>query len=204
MSPATASPESVDPAIRAELERESVEPRLLSECLAYPTNDWAVALPERLRKAGYRKLAGLIRSDDAGRLRAEHFRLFGSAAACRPDLATYLTANDFQQARHLADLAGFYKAFGLEAPAKRPDDAAVMLEFLAYLRFKKRYAKAMGWEEQGQVTGEAEAELMKTYLRPGLLKFSDTLATTAADGFYRELAAAFAAFAGRRWWAWWR
>ncbi len=207
MSPVTASPDPAALAAREELEAGARAPRVLSECLAYPTDEWAKALAPKLAAGpfrGARALAAALRADGVERLRAEHFRLFGSAAACRPDLVTYLTNNDFQQARHLADLAGFYKAFGVEAPVRRPDDAAVALEFLAYLRFKRRYAAAMGWSEQAVVTGEAEADLFKTYLRPGLLKFSDALATTAGARFYRELAGACAGFAGRRWWAWWR
>jgi len=61
---------------------------------------------------------------------------------CPPFETEYLPSRDaFQRAQELADVAGFYQAFGLQPPPRcglRPDHAALELEFVAFLLEKIR------------------------------------------------------------------
>ncbi|MBI3098577.1 MAG: molecular chaperone TorD family protein [Planctomycetes bacterium] len=53
----------------------------------------------------------------------------------------YGAAHVFAQSNELADIAGFYRAFGLAAPAtERIDHIAVEFEFMSFLAFKEAYA----------------------------------------------------------------
>ena len=78
-------------------------------------------------------------------LAAEHTRLFGSNPACSNDLAEYMTEQPFNKAQKMAEMAGFYRAFGLEVEeAARPDNVSVVFEFLSFMYQKRIYAIEKG------------------------------------------------------------
>jgi mono/diheme cytochrome c family protein len=205
---ATASPDRAAAAAHRslrDLAPEAAVPRLLSEALGFPDAAWLPGFAERLRASGVprgRVLAAALLGEGAAALRDEHVRLFGSAGVCRPDLGPYLAPRrDFDQMQRIAEMAGFYRAFGLGVEGRRPDDAAVVLEFLAYLRFKARYAAAMGWAEREAVTLRAERDFVRGFARPGLLGFARDLAERARGRFYPVLAASLRRAVRRPWWA---
>jgi DMSO reductase family type II enzyme chaperone len=79
--------------------------------------------------------------------REAYVRAFGHVTL--PDCPLYETAcglgDPFAQAQALADLTGFYRAFGLDmAPAagERADHLAVELEFMHYLAYREAFAQA--------------------------------------------------------------
>lgn len=124
----------------------------------------------------------------AGDLAPEHFRLFGPAPACPQELTLHLVENPFEQARMMAHMAGFYRAFGVEtAPGERPDNLAVALSFLSFLCLKARNAMEKGLADAQEVTAAAIADFTKEFLAPGVAAFSSSLATQTSSPFYLAL-----------------
>lgn len=116
--------------------------RLLALALAPPSHTGREAvldLADALGETGADVDVGVI-SDAFGRtaldeLVATHSRLFGGGVALAPYESSY-ERDPFRQARVIADVAGFYRAFGAAAhgpAAERPDHAGTELEFLGFL-----------------------------------------------------------------------
>ncbi len=86
-------------------------------------------------------------------LREEYVRTFGFIMnrECPPYETEFHQIEDtFFRSQQMADIAGFYRAFGLEpgSPAReRPDHIALELEFVAFLLLKKRLAAAEGRDD---------------------------------------------------------
>jgi TorA maturation chaperone TorD len=135
--------------------------RLLSLGLAVPDDeslDELGALAGALRERGIAAerldalAAALADADERARLEAEHHRLFDGDAPCPPNEGGW-EADPFRAVRGLADVAGFYGAFGAAArgpAAERADHAGCELEFLAFLG-----ARAAALEAEGDARGAA-------------------------------------------------
>lgn len=99
---------------------------------------------------------------------AEHRRLFGHTVAhgCPPYETEYGRSHVFAQAQELADVAAFYRAFGLRPTPRgeRPDHVAVELEFVGLLAMKAAVALAAGSAERAAVATEARARFLGDHL----------------------------------------
>lgn len=182
---------------RIEVPPKAVALRLLSAGFQYPDikgrDRFASLLAEARRvdavpAAGLSALEAAYSRESAAELEAAHFRLFGPAAACTQSLAFHLTKEPYGQAQKLADLAGFYAAFGVEAEG-RSDELPVVLEFLSYLELKKAHAATNGWDDKRRVTEEASAALRGELVRKALEAFTVKLRECGAPEFYLQLAA---------------
>jgi DMSO reductase family type II enzyme chaperone len=148
---------------------------------------FAMALAEQLRPAS---LEGF---------QAAYVTAFGHAARgdCPLNEIEYgdLKADPLFQPHRLADLAAFYRAFGLEVAegaAERPDHIGMELEFMSVLAAKEAY----GYEHQ---LDEAEFELcrnaQKKFLREHLGRWSPGFTRRLARVAVHETLAALAEFA---------
>ncbi len=134
----------------------------------------------------------------------EYNRVFGLVPPkeCPPYGTEYhRTREPFFRAQQLADVAGFYRAFGLEVSSRcpdRPDHVSLELEFLALLLAKERLA----WDRWGQESNQAQVcrEAWLAFFRDQVVwwlgAFARGLARKAARGFYFHLARALAAWLG--------
>ncbi|MDP3937529.1 MAG: molecular chaperone TorD family protein [Deltaproteobacteria bacterium] len=87
----------------------------------------------------------------------------------------------------LADIAGFYRAFGVEVEpgTERPDHIAVELEFMHLLAVKELVAgQSGGQEEQAQICREAQRAFLKDHLGRWSGRLRERLAMTAEGPFY--------------------
>lgn len=182
---------------------------LLSAAFAFPDEPtWARLRGEDGRRA-LQTLAALGADletklnpfSDSGRDRfvAEHVAVFGLTVGSEipPYESPYGAGNMFQEADCMADIAGFYKAFGLE-PAdscpERPDHIAVELEFMHFLAIKEAYALSNEWPDKAQLCREAQQLFLKEHLGRWTPLFLRLLAKRAKGGVFESIANAAAAW----------
>jgi TorA maturation chaperone TorD len=124
--------------------------------------------------------------------------LFGGRVACAPYEASY-ERDPFRGARQMADVAGFYLAFGAEASGaagERPDHVGCELEFLAFLIGRRLAAAEVGDVEGAARCAEAEEAFLSAHVINFLAGFATALAEAAeAVPVYRALAGVAAEFA---------
>jgi DMSO reductase family type II enzyme chaperone len=107
-----------------------------------------------------------------------------------------LKADPLFQPHRLADLAAFYRAFGLEVAdeaAERPDHLGMELEFMSVLAAKEAYAREHQWDDEHcAVLRDAQKKFLREHLGRWAPAFARRLARAAAE----ESLAALAVFTG--------
>lgn len=119
-------------------------------------------------------------------LAEEHTFLFARQVVVPPYASSYKHPSS-DRAQALAEVGGFYSAFGYEVAAARPDlpdHVAAELEFVAVLLAKEAYALAQGWTEQAEVAALAREKFLAEHLAPWLPAFAERLALHARLPFY--------------------
>ncbi len=136
-------------------------------------------------------LLGLVEAThqaDAGELAHEYVFLFDRQVRCPPYEGAYGEAQQMAgKAPQLADVAGFYAAFGLEPAAARPDaedHIAAELEFMSALALKESYLLAEGDAEGLEVTREAQVRFLGDHLGRWGEALADSLKEATALPYY--------------------
>ncbi len=134
---------------------------------------------------------------------AEHARVFGFAGSreCSPYETEYHPNEEvFFRSQQMADIAGFYRAFGLNvSPARheRVDHVALELEFAAFLLIKKRLARCnLGDDRDGELPGivqEARRNFVRDHLSWWAPSFCVALRRKSDGGFYAAVGGVLAA-----------
>lgn len=115
---------------------------------------------------------GLIGAD-RGRLEAEYQRIFGFLLArdCPPCETEYCPQTfSVYRSQRLGDVAGYYRAFGLEPSRRLPerhDHISLEMEFMAWLIGKARYAdlrEGVESEEKAAVCRRAQGRFFEEHL----------------------------------------
>jgi TorA maturation chaperone TorD len=138
-------------------------------------------------------------------LAAEYRRVFGLVLCreCPPYETEYHPSSEpFFCSQQMADVAGFYRAFGLataQAVPERPDYLGLELEFMAFLLLKQRLALAAADHnpdaaEQARVCGEAQRDFFRDHLAWWVPSFATGLRRKAGGDFYAALANVLAAW----------
>ncbi len=70
----------------------------------------------------------------------------------------------FRQTQELADLGGFYRAFGMECDAERPDALSVELEFLHLLTYKIGWAIVQSQESGHEICEKAQRAFLSDHV----------------------------------------
>lgn len=133
---------------------------------------------------------------------ADFDRVFGlvTIRECPPYETEYCSTEDpFLRAQQLADVAGFYAAFGLQggrARPDRPDHVTLELEFMAHLLFKQRLADDGTPEgcERAQTSADAAQRFFRDHLAWWMPSFATGLRSRAKDSFYAKIGKLLAAF----------
>lgn len=171
----------------------------LSAVYLYPFENWSEELPLAAAAAG--RVAGApawptLQPLPLKDLQAAFRHGFGAAGSLCYE-TEYGLPHEFRQAQELADIRGFYLAFGFDmggAVRERPDHLAVELEFLHVLALKEAHARLHGVAEQVEVCVAAQAKFLGDHLGTWVDLFVQSLALNTEDAPYLPLAHFTAAF----------
>lgn len=187
--------------------RRSAIYRLLALAFAYPMPDRIAevaaaadhlaggadgALAEALAR-----LAASGHEADPGSLAGEYLDLFDRGVRCPPYEGAYGPAQLGGKATMLADVAGFYAAFGLEPTSGQPDmedHIAAQLEFMSVLALKEAWALAEGLAGPLAVTRDAQSGFLAQHLGRWAPAFAARVTELAAPGLYPAAVGALSAW----------
>ena len=141
--------------------------------------------------------------ESPGELNRQFEQTFGLlvSTTCPPYETEYINSKfDFQRSNNLADVGGFYRAFGMKPAASRPerhDHIVLELEFLAALIGLTRQAlDDVGRESNDRVKTclRAQERFVREHLAWWAPAFARLLAKENAGGFYEAAGELLAAF----------
>ncbi|MFO0773032.1 MAG: molecular chaperone TorD family protein [Nitrospiraceae bacterium] len=126
-------------------------------------------------------------------LQAEHRRVFSNVITldCPPYETLFGNDHVFAQSHTMGDIAGFYKAFGVELSKdihERIDHLSVELEFMHFLAYKESYALCHDGPEKTQIVVDAQKKFVKDHIGRWVPLFSKMLAKKADSGLFRYIA----------------
>ena len=157
--------------------------RFLADAFLYPTENWLEDLPPLhaiLFDLGLDDFQPPEFDYPLPVLQEEHRRAFGLTGSLCYE-TEYGLPDEFRQSQEMADIAGFYYAFGFRpggARHERPDHLGLQLEFLYVLSLKEAAAAEQRIEEHVEVCIEAR----KSFLNDHLGRWIDLLAEGVARG----------------------
>lgn len=176
--------------------------QFLASAFLYPQENWLEDLPI---------LAGILDELDMPKgwvfgyasqdfsllaLQSEHRRTFGlTGSQCYE--TEFGLPHEFRQSQELADIAGFYQAFGFKVGGsvrERPDHVAVELEFMYLLTLKEAYADVNGLHEQVEICRDAQVKFLRDHLGRWIGLFAESLTRSTQEGPYLSLVQFAAAF----------
>ncbi len=147
-----------------------------------------VELRSTCERLALRPLSNLVKD-----LQTDHVRLFGHSVrgACPPYELEYDRGEIIQQTAELADLAGFYTAFGLQladSAFERPDHAAVECEFMGVLCAKEAWGLETGEPALAESCFDAQRLFLRDHLARWFPAFARRVETADPIGLYGRTA----------------
>ena len=165
--------------------------RLLSLAFSYPTKETHAQLEGALEvarvgasllshemSAGVEAMARAAEGVGARAVERSYQKVFTLSynEDCPPYETAFSASHVFQQTQHQADIAGFYRAFGVQPEGDRPDHLAVELEFAYLLALKEARAR-----EEGNRSGlDTTRAAHRSFLREHLGRWAPLVAGRAA------------------------
>lgn len=131
--------------------------------------------------------------DEARSVAAERVRLF-ERGECPPYESSHRGDVDPLQDVVMADVAGFYKAFGLEPKGELPDHIVSELEFMALLCLKESHALLQEEDEGLEVVRSAQFKFMRDHLGRWVDSFREAVHSKSQVAIYLILADLLADF----------
>ncbi|HKZ22824.1 MAG TPA: molecular chaperone TorD family protein [Thermoplasmata archaeon] len=163
------------------LSEPDTETQVYIERVATPDLDGADELVSR-RSRVHSTVVGLRRAVaelDAGAVPA-----MLAKAGAPPYETEYGMAHVFMKVQTMADVAGFYRAFGLDlatAHRERPDHVAAELEFLHFLLLLQASALTRGERDAYRIVRQAETAFLRDHLALWGPSYLEKVATFDAD-----------------------
>jgi nitrate reductase assembly molybdenum cofactor insertion protein NarJ len=173
--------------------------RFLADALLYPQENWLEDLPALqpvLQDLGLVDLQPSPVDMELSALQLEHRRVFGLTGSLCYETEIGLP-HEFRQSQEMADIAGFYRAFGFTTGGpvrERTDHIAAELEFMHLLALKEACALEAGIAEHREVSLEAQRSFLHEHLGSWAGLFADALEKMTGKGIYSDLARFTAAF----------
>lgn len=97
----------------------------------------------------------------------------------------------------LADIAGFYRAFGIQAQGDRPDHLVAELEFMAFVTLAEADALDRGSAEQRDVAADAARKFLRDHLGGWVDAWAARVASGTDEGPWSDIAAIITEFIER-------
>jgi len=163
-------------------------PHLLGETLTLATSLADSDVDEAIRSSARRladRLSGLRR--DETEFRSGASVVFGTPSPYPPYEGEYGMASVFMKTQTMADVAGFYRAFGLEVGPgfhDRPDHLAAELEFMHFLLTKEAYAREHKLDDLAAETRKAQSRFLEEHLGSWGPAFFASIARGGGNAFY--------------------
>lgn len=161
--------------------------RFLSDAFRYPEEDWLkdIGLLKEVVKEMELSPPVLARSGwSVTALQAEHRRVFGLTGSLCYE-TEYGLPHEFRQSQELADISGFYQAFGFKVGGKvreRPDHLAVELEFIYVLCLKEALAHSQKKMDRVEICIEAQRGFITDHIGRWIPLFSKAVDKTSFQG----------------------
>ena len=114
-------------------------------------------------------------------------RIFSMGLLCPHHETFYTSAHVFMKSQDLADIQGFYKAFGFSISEKEKELADFIgteLEFMHVLCYKEYHALEKGEEEKANLCREAQAKFLEGHIGTWVEAFSKTLSVSAHMDYF--------------------
>ncbi|HEX9710421.1 MAG TPA: molecular chaperone TorD family protein [Candidatus Thermoplasmatota archaeon] len=124
---------------------------------------------------------------------------FRGSAVISPFQTDYTSTHAFEQSRELADIGGFYRAFGLDASAggvDRSDHLAAELEYLCVLAWHEAEGHASGDAERARVARDARDKFLREHAGRWFAEFAARCRERGAPALFAAAAALAAALVG--------
>jgi len=143
-------------------------------------------------KGCLQKVQDLHKKHDIEELQGMYNRIVGHTIdkECPLYEGQYGAAHVHQQVQELADIQGFYRAFGLdisEDEKERCDHISVEMEFMQFLLYKQAYALEHHGKEEAKVCCDAQKKFLKEHLGKWVPLFSILFGRKSQKGFYFAL-----------------
>ena len=128
----------------------------------------------------------------------EHVFLFGRQVRCSPYESAYSGLSPFgDKTARLADVAGFYQAFGLMPAAAQPDmedHVGAELEFMSAVALKEAYARGEGDAAGVEITRNAQVAFLTDHLGRWAEAFAREVEAATPLPFYTAAASLLTAW----------
>ncbi|HKO31492.1 MAG TPA: molecular chaperone TorD family protein [Nitrospiraceae bacterium] len=126
-------------------------------------------------------------------LQAEHRRVFSNVITldCPPYETLFGNDHVFAQSQVMGDIAGFYRAFGVELSKdihERLDHLSVEFEFMHFLAYKESYSRCHDGADKTQIVLDAQKKFVKNHVGRWVPLFCRMLVKKASSGLYKHVA----------------
>lgn len=160
-----------------------------SHALIYPQENWTMDIP--LLEDILRELNVLNNSESINYLPdltletlQRHYRdIFGLTGSLVYETELGLP-HEFRQSQELADIAGFYRAFGFKIGAtirERPDHLATELEFMYLLTLKEAYARESQLNDLVEICVDAQTQFLQDHLARWVSQFLKSMERSTSE-----------------------
>src|ERR1043165_1276305 len=124
-------------------------------------------------------------------LQSEHRRVFSNVITldCPPYETLFGTDHVFAQSQVMGDIAGFYRAFGVELSKdihERLDHLSVEFEFMHFLAYKESYSRCHDGADKTQIVLDAQKKFVKNHIGRWVPLFARMPPPKADSGFARN------------------
>ncbi|HEY7534241.1 MAG TPA: molecular chaperone TorD family protein [Nitrospiraceae bacterium] len=126
-------------------------------------------------------------------LQSEHRRVFSNVITldCPPYETLFGNDHVFAQSHVMGDIAGFYKAFGVELSKdihERLDHLSVEFEFMHFLAYKESYSRCHDGTDKTQIVVDAQKKFVKNHIGRWVPLFCRMLVKKADSGLFKIVA----------------